>query len=157
MRAPADHELRPGNDDAREVAWSSQRSASSVLLEHAMPLEHASILLLDCDDDYVDVLKLLLRMEGACVHTVCAAAAAVREIGVQRPNVFICDPALTDVRVHVALHLAAVPNLLRLAVWSDPSALSVAVLHQFDDFVRKPFDVAALVRRIGAWADFGEL
>jgi DNA-binding NtrC family response regulator len=132
-------------------------STFSPLLVTAMPLEHASILLLDRDDDYVDVLKLLLRMEGACVHAVSAAAAAVRSIGMDPPNVFLGDPDLADVRVHMALHLAAVPHVLKLATWSDPSVLSVAVLGQYDDFVRKPLDIEALIRRIGEWAAQGDV
>ena len=155
MRAPADCEVRSGTE--REVTYAGLGVVQSRLQQRSPPLDHASILLLDRDDEYVDVLKLVLRMEGARVHAVSAATEAVREIGAQRPNVFICDPALADLRIHVALHVCAVPRLLRLAVWSDPSTLSAAVLHQFDDFVRKPVDVQALVRRIRLWTDFAEL
>jgi len=119
-------------------------------IERSMRLEGAVILLVDQDPEYLDAMRLVLRMEGARVHTVVSAKEAVRAVGQWMPNVLLCNLGVADERVHFALRIVHDSPLLKVGIVEGEAALAASHPHDgfYDHVMHKPIDVEALMGQI---------
>ena len=133
---------------------TSERQAGSSD-EPSQPLR---VLIVDDDRDTLLTLGLLCREAGMYVHLLRHGAEVMGAVASFRPHVVVLDLVLPDrsgldVAEEIVLRYGdEAPVLLAITAFSSESDRRLAKAAGFQDFIAKPYDPQALLKRLAGLA-----
>jgi DNA-binding response OmpR family regulator len=120
------------------------------------PSQPLRVLIVDDDRDTLLTLGLLLREAGMYVHLLRLGAHVMEAMASFRPQVVVLDLVLPDrsgleVAEEIVLHYGEErPILIAITGYSSETDRRLAKAAGFEDFIAKPYDPQALLRRLAA-------
>ncbi|MDO9513466.1 MAG: response regulator transcription factor [Elusimicrobiota bacterium] len=112
------------------------------------------ILLVDDEDDYLNLLRLILTPEGFEVETACDGEDALRKIDDFKPDLMILDVNMPKLdghgvckKVRENAQFKKLP-IIMLTVRSNEEEEVRGLDNGCDDYVTKPFEPTTLVTRV---------
>ena len=146
---------------AKQLTASRSGGAPNVRrVEEERPLEDLAVLVVEDDADWRDMLSQLLSSAGARLRVVSNAAAAIRAIDEERPDVVLSDVAMPDedgfslikrIRSRPVQAGGQTPAVALTACARDEDRAS-ALRAGFDVHLSKPFEheeLLAVIERLG--------
>lgn len=145
------------------IAWGHAKPALSLFWlimkltpnQPKGPLPMARILIADDDELIAELASELLIDAGHACGWVTSAEAAWQCVRRKRPDVLLLDQSLPDEsgltmlrRLRLSAQLYDLPVIMFTAL-SGEADEAQAIFAGAQDFIRKPFDPALLVRRVG--------
>lgn len=117
---------------------------------------NANVLIVDDQVDLLELLKMALTQEGYMVRTASSGAAALGEIGREKPDIILLDIILGDIsgiklttRLKNDGETARIPIILLTAKDSETDII-VGLSVGADDYITKPFSTKVLLARMDA-------
>jgi len=120
------------------------------------PSDPLRVLIVDDDRDTLLTLGLLCREAGMYVHLLRHGAEAMNAVASFRPHIVVLDLVLPDrsgleVAEEIGLRYGDDrPVLIAITAYSSESDRRLAKAAGFHDFVAKPYDPPALLKRLAA-------
>lgn len=152
-RAPADAPPGPVAAPAADVPDEAPPQAPA-----RAGLAGVRVLLVDDAPDTLEVLELILTYSGAIVIAANGAAAALTRFEEGAPDVIVSDLGMPGIdgyefmrRVRARAIGAAIPAIA-LSAFTQQEDIDKALQAGFDDYLPKPVEPPALVKRIGQLA-----
>jgi DNA-binding response OmpR family regulator len=114
------------------------------------------VLIVDDDRDTLLTLGLLLRDSGMYVHLLRSGEQVMDAVGSFRPDVIVLDLVLPDrsgleIAEEIVLRYGEErPVLIAITAYSSETDRRLAKAAGFAEFISKPYDPQALVRRLAA-------
>jgi DNA-binding response OmpR family regulator len=120
------------------------------------PSQPLRVLIVDDDRDTLLTLGLLLREAGMYVHLLRSGGQVMEAVASFRPDVLVLDLVLPDrsgleIAEELALRYADErPVLIAITGYSSDADRRLAKAAGFQEFIAKPYDPQALLRRLAA-------